>query len=346
MKRRVVAVVVSVVFVVLGVAASSAYATWTASGAGAGQSSSLRLSTPTSPTATPTSASSVHIAWTPPAAPSAAPTQYVVRRTTPSTTTVCTVPGATFACDDTGLSASTSYSYTIESQVGTNWTSGQSAPFIATTNGLATFILTLPPGTPSAGTPFTVVVTATTNGTTTDVAYTGTHAVTFSGPSNSPSGNQPTYPSTITFTGGIGSATITLVTAQTVTLQASDGTRIGGTTTTVASAPPSTLGYTNSNVSCTSGTLSVGNGGSFISHISLFDIYGNSATAATTQAITVAKLPVATGALAPTSLTIAPGTTETTGTFTFTLPNGNPPDVTVTASSGTLAQTQCLVKKH
>jgi hypothetical protein len=60
----------------------------------------------------------------------------------------------------------------------------------------------------------------------------------------------------------------------------------------------------------------------------------------------VSKIPLATGTLTPTTLTVAIGASQTGSSFTFTLPVGNPPDVTVTASSGVLTPTQCLVMKN
>jgi hypothetical protein len=74
----------------------------------------------------------------------------------------------------------------------------------------------------TAGTPFNVTVTATTDGTTVNTAYTGTHSITFSGPTGSPS-----YPSTVSFSSGVGTASITLVKAETTTITATDGTIIG-----------------------------------------------------------------------------------------------------------------------
>ena len=86
-------------------------------------------------------------------------------------------------------------------------------------------------------------MTATTNGITVDTTYTGNHAVTFSGPSNGPSGTPPSYPATVNFAAGIGTANITLVAAQTVSLQATDGTRSGATSVTVVAAAASKLGF-------------------------------------------------------------------------------------------------------
>jgi len=74
-------------------------------------------------------------------------------------------------------------------------------------------------------------------------SYTGSHSITFSGPSSSPApaSTAPTYdgnpsPDSITFTSGVGSATTVLFDAQTITLNASDGT-YSGSQTSITVAP-------------------------------------------------------------------------------------------------------------
>ena len=75
------------------------------------------------------------------------------------------------------------------------------------------------PGTQTAGTPFNVTLTASDQYGN---AGSGTQAITFSGPSSSPSpvSAAPSYPSSVTFVGGTGTANITLYDAQTTTLTA------------------------------------------------------------------------------------------------------------------------------
>jgi hypothetical protein len=90
----------------------------------------------------------------------------------------------------------------------------------------------------------------------------------------------------------------------------------------------------------------VGNGGSFTSFVSLLDNYGNIATAAALTTIGLTKAPAATGTLVPTALTIAAGASQSGASFTFKLPIGNPPAVTVTAASPGLSSTACIVKKN
>ena len=189
-------------------------------------------------------------------------------------------------------------------------------------------------------------MTATTNGITVDSSYTGTKTITFSGPGSSPSGAAPVYPATVNFVAGVGTATVTLVRAETVSLEATDGTRVGATSVTVGAATAARLGYTGSTPSCAAGSVIVGNGGTFTSFVTLFDNYGNPATASVAQVIALASAPSGTGMLTPTSLTVLAGSSQTSGTFSFKLPVGNPPDVVVTATSGSLTPVQCVVKKN
>jgi len=338
--------------VVAGVLASvsTAFAAWILAGSGAGASTAQNLGLATSTHAAATSSSSIHITWSAPTAPSASPSQYVVRRIAPTAATVCTltVP-ATLVCDDTGLQASTTYSYTVEARIGSNWSSGQTAAFSATTPGPPNFLAQLVlAGNKTAGTAFQIQLTATTNGVTTDTSYTGAHTITFSGPHNSPGGNAPTYPATVTFVNGVSqpNPSITLFDAETVALNASDGTHTGSVTVTVIAAAANRLGYTTSSPSCSSGTVIVGNGGTFTSYVSLFDQYQNTATSASSTTITLTPNPTGTGTLSPTSLTVPSGTSQTSGSLTFTGPHGGGNwSVTITATAAPLTTASCTVKK-
>ena len=97
---------------------------------------------------------------------------------------------------------------------------GTSASFTVTTAALATLTVANP-GTQTAGQPFNVTITgADTYGN----GFAGTVTPTFSGPSNSPNGNAPAYPSTVTFANGQVAAPVTLFDAQTTTLKVTVGT--------------------------------------------------------------------------------------------------------------------------
>jgi hypothetical protein len=328
-------------FVALG--AGSAFAAWSAAGSGSGTSTARSIGVPTSVTATALGSSSIQINWAAPGGGSVAPTSYVVLRTAPSTATVCTVAPPTTTCTDTGLAASTSYSYTVTATVGTNWTSGPSGTVSATTSAPPTFVLSTAAGNKTAGTAFSVTLTATTNGVTTDTGYVGVKTITFSGPSVATSGTAPSYPATVTFAAGVGTATITLYKAESPTLAATDGTRSGTRALTVVAGAAARLGYTSSNVSCASGSVVVGNGGSFTSKVTAYDTWLNPRTGART--VTISRSP-SIGTLNPTSLSITAANSETTNSTTFTLPVGNPPDTTVTAASTGLTSAACIVKKN
>jgi hypothetical protein len=149
----------------------------------------------------------------------------------------------------------------------------------------------------------------------------------------------------VNFTNGVGTASITLVAAETVSLQATDGTRSGTTTVTVTAAAATRLVYTNSSQSCAAGFVIVGNGGTFTSFVTQYDAYGNAVPAGAPTTVTLTKdQPI--GTLNPTSLSIATGTSETSANFSFKLPVGNPPDTTVTATSGSLTPASCQVRKN
>ncbi len=80
-----------------------------------------------------------------------------------------------------------------------------------------------------AGVAFSETVTAWDTWHNTAKSYVGAKTMTFSEPANSPSGQAPSYPATVTFTAGAGSASIKLYDAQSTTLKAKEGT-IEGTT--------------------------------------------------------------------------------------------------------------------
>jgi hypothetical protein len=319
-------------------------AAWTPGGSGSGRSTGLAIGLPTSVTATATGSTSVQVSWSPPGGASASPTQYVVRRTAPSSATVCTVGAPTTTCNDTGLTASTTYSYTVEARVGTSWSSGQTTAVSATTSGAPTFIVTTSAGNKTAGTAFTVTVTATTDGTTTDTSYFGFKSIDFTGPSQAPSGASPTYPNFVFFWFGVGTANVTLVDAESATLSASDGTISGSAPVTVVAGAASQLRFTSSTPSCASGSVIVGNGGTFTTKVTAYDAYLNPKTGART--VTLTRTPSGSGSWTPTSLTIPAAGSETTASSNFKIPNGNPPNATVTAASTGLTSTTCVVKKN
>jgi hypothetical protein len=335
--RRVLALLVAT-FAAFGATAASA--AWAPGGSGNGTSTSVSLGVPTSVAASATNSTTVHVTW---AVPSSGPTpsRYLVQRTSPSTATVCTVTVPTGGCDDTGLTASTTYQYTVQSLLGTNWLSSQTTPVSATTPAPPSLNFTIT-GTKTAGTAFNVSMTATTNGTTTDTSYTGVKAITFSGPSESPSGTSPLYPATVTFTSGLGTASIKLYAAETATLDATDGTRSGSDSVTVAAGSATQLRFSSSSLSCAPGSVAVGNGGSWTSKVTAYDAWLNPKSGAN-RTVNLTRSPTS-GAWSPTTLSVTSANSETTSSSSYTRAPGNT-NVTVTAAASGLTSDTCIVKK-
>ena len=204
-----------------------------------------------------------------------------------------------------------------------------------------------------AGVSFAVTLTAKLpGGVTTDTSYSGTQVVAFTGPGNSPGGATPTYPANVSFTAGIGTATITLVDAQTTTLTATQGLITGTSSSIVVNAATSKgLSFSSQSLTgsgspaetcsnphtCTITGLKKGGNGTWISKISVVDAFDNPTTASGTVTVTLpAKDSLNKGSNSPTTLTITSGTTESTSSFTYTSGNGayGPATVTVTGSGG------------
>ena len=222
--------------------------------------------------------------------------------------------------------------------MGSFWSSGQTVAVSATTATSASpnFLVELVTvETKTAGTAFSARLTAR-NSTTTDTTYTGNQSITFSGPANGPNGTVPTYPTTVTFTSGVGTALITLYKAETATLTATQGTRSGGASVTVRAAPATVLSFTSSSPDCSGGSATVLSG-SFTSKVSLRDAYGNAATSASNVSISVttpSNNPAVTGG----SLTIASNTVESTGSVSIARPGTNSgTDATAAATDFTSA---------
>jgi prepilin-type N-terminal cleavage/methylation domain-containing protein len=214
----------------------------------------------------------------------------------------------------------------------------------STSGAGTTFTMSAPtPASPTAGTSFTVTLTAQLSGGGTDTTYGGTRTITFSGPSSSPSGSAPVYPANVSFTNGVGTATITLYNAASTTLNATDGTKTGSATFTVGAGTPAKLVW---NVSSYTGTLSSGcttsctwTGGknaSLTTALSVLDAFGN-AVSNLGASKTVTLTNTNSGSWSPTSLTLpAAGAATTTGSATYTS-SGNNWSSTLTASASGLS---------
>jgi hypothetical protein len=78
------------------------------------------------------------------------------------------------------------------------------------------------PGSASAGSAISASLTAKDTYGNTATGYTGSHTVDFSGPHSSPGGTSPSYPASVSFTSGAGTASVTLYDTETTTLTAAD----------------------------------------------------------------------------------------------------------------------------
>jgi hypothetical protein len=98
---------------VLGVGVAFGY--WlTTNGANPAQAVAASLSAPLSPTSTETGSATITVGWTLPGSQLSGAQYQVTRTSGPgSPTTVCTVTSATTSCPDTGLSAGTTYGYSV-----------------------------------------------------------------------------------------------------------------------------------------------------------------------------------------------------------------------------------------
>jgi hypothetical protein len=199
------------------------------------------------------------------------------------------------------------------------------------------------PSSPTAGAARSVTLTAQDAYQNRATTYTGAKTLTWSGPGTAPDGTDtPTYPANpVTFSAGAATVTITLVRAESPTLNAGDGT-ISGTsgTFTVNAGAPAHLAWTHVTLSrgaslgspCffTCSATNLNNGGTFTAHLSVTDAEGNAVSGlASSETITIGTNG---GSVSPTSVTVPAGSTES-GPFTFTAQSGNWTSDTVTATS-------------
>src|SRR5436305_1544024 len=187
MKRRSLLLAVGVIWGFIATVAT-AWAFWTGSGVGAGTGAVGVANAPTNVTATQPNpaARTVHVTWVIPTTPDgSSPSSFTVARSNGTTAAACgtgttPLPGTTTNCDDTNVASGT-YTYTVTMKWH-SWTStsapSSSVPVAA--SSLHHFTVAASTSTPTAGTQFSVTVTAIDQYSGTMTSYTGSQCVTFS----------------------------------------------------------------------------------------------------------------------------------------------------------------------
>jgi hypothetical protein len=272
------------------------------------QAAAATLSAPTAPTATANGSGAITVGWTLPASQLSG-AQYRVTRTSPGTpTTVCTVASSVHSCQDAGLVAGTTYSYSIIAML-SNWQT--TAITTSTTTSTPTLTIALSSSPYTAGTAITVTTVTAKVGGTTDTTYTGAKTINWTGLANSPSGQAASYPSTsVTFTNGVASpsSTFTAYAAGSNTLTATDGSA-----TSVTGSVTFTLGAAaNSKLVFTPSTPGPATAGSSIANVavSVEDAYSNVETTLNTGSVVMS---IKSG---------SPQSTFTSGTTTVSVSSG------------------------
>lgn len=347
MTRRILAFV-TVVATYIGVSWGTGFAAWTSNASsGAGSAKALTMPTGATPTAPATSTGSVTLTWSVATLGGTDLTSYTVRRypAAGGTGTVITCASQTItnrvvSCTYTETAAG-SYQFT-NTPLRANWVGGESAKSGTTVVSLSrTFAVSTPAGNRTAGTPFTVTLTAM-SGANVDTSYTGQHTIAFTGPNNAPSGQAPTGSVVVTFANGVGSADFTAYKAETVTLTATEATpqRTGSTSITVVAGAQKQLAFS---VACPTGTMA--QSATWTTAVDILDQWKNPTTQGSTAAsIGLTSSTSGNGSLSTASVTVAAGANPArSGTFTYTADSGKNKATTITASLTGLTSASCPV---
>jgi hypothetical protein len=265
--------------------ATAGWTYWSANGSGSASAGVGTLNPPTNVLATSAAATGiVSVTWIPSVTGSGAviPTGYFVERTniaTSATAYACGSSATTLVSSCSGSSADSGiddgeYTYSVTA-VHRSWTaSGQPSNSVVVTNvgPLHHFDVSVPTLI-TAGIPFDATITAKDAGGHTVTAYTGPQTLALTGPDTAPDGeHEPSLPTSVTFSNGVGIAGITLYRAESPTLTVAQGGVISGSSGTfiVTPATGSALGV-SSGTSQTAGTP-------FSVSVTAKDAYGNVAT--------------------------------------------------------------------
>lgn len=336
--------------VVLG--GGAAWAAWSVSGTGAGTSAASSLVTPvvtaTRSTTSPTTA--IDLSWT--ASGQLPGTTYSVTRN--GTTIAC----STSPCTDSGLTAGTSYTYSVTPKVG-SWTGAAgtaSASTQAVVVSASSYALSVP--TPvTAGTSALVTIFAKRPDGTTDTGYVGTKSLSWSDTATaaSPLGAAASLPGSATFADGQATVSITLTKAGSglVLTVASDVS--GSATIQVNAGAVSRLGFTNTLITkggvatptaCLGGctVTNLGNNGRIDTRVTLIDDWGNASTRSSSTTITFATSGQGAAAPTPTTMTIPALTSESTSAVTVAQGTAYY-STTLTATSTPLTSVSATISK-
>jgi len=233
--------------------------------------------------------------------------------------------------------------------------------------------------TETAGTPFNVRLTALDQYQNVDTNFTGAQCVTFSGPHNAPNGSTPSYPaqggacttgsSAVTFLNGYVDNTnilsVTLFDAETADLTATltTGTQTGSHAITVNPSPTvagiGITGITQNTtpvlactwgvgvITCTSTGEQASSGDVLTASIQLEDQYGNATVNSTVNPLLIDIQATSGGNVVPGgtgALSVLPGQSTSSSTFTLTRDTGTGASVTMTAmlENTTPAQTVAI----
>ncbi len=223
---------------------AGAFAYWSGAGSASASASLATLSAPTISSAT-AGAETVSLAWSTVTAPGSGTVEYFVTRDGGAPSSGCpssSSPSTATSCTDTGVSIGT-HEYKVTA-VWRSWTATSAAKSVSVTFGPAThFQITAASTTPTAGETDNLTITAKDASNNTVSTYAGSKTLTFSEPLSSPSGKAPSYPASVTFTAGAGTAGIKLYDAQTTTVKATEGT-LGGTSPSLTVKAAATKKFT------------------------------------------------------------------------------------------------------
>ena len=237
--------------------------------------------------------------------------------------------GVTFTFDATDVSSGATYAnFVIRKYTSGTWSATTTGTRTSTTtaatslNSFGDFIIgdpeasrmivTLPGGPYTAGTAFSLTLSAVDVFNTVDATYAGVKTISYSGPGASPSGAAPVYSTAVTFANGqVASVPTTLKAAETTTITASGGGLTGAASSSL-SVGPGTVAAGTSTVAATPASVAADGVTLSTTTATLLDAYGNPVAG---KAVSLAKT---SGAGSPT-ITTTQGTTDSSGVATFTV---------------------------